>query len=316
MIRRPPRSTLSSSSAASDVYKRQVSTQSTGHSSWRMGWLEAMNPRLPRQAPPTTSAKPDLKLAYWYLAPQQVEAEWWLCILLSGVYGWMADWGVYAQGADTVRTERPWVDGLLLLALTGSYGLMIWHKLVRGGARYLLQPCHMVTLLAILSLVPWPGSQLCFSLTACLAYNPLLALLFPETGSYRSLLEVWNYWVEHLLILSMPFIRSTCSAGCLIQIVGGVLQRASRESPWSETHHVSAEAGGHGCHGVALYASDSGFDQDWVEHQHGACATQNHAGLGTGIPSVHVVAVLLVYCTRASSRTQQYLREKACSVCR
>eukprot|EP00658_Telonema_sp_P-2_P003081 TRINITY_DN11132_c0_g1_i4.p1 TRINITY_DN11132_c0_g1~~TRINITY_DN11132_c0_g1_i4.p1 ORF type:complete len:244 (-),score=90.55 TRINITY_DN11132_c0_g1_i4:269-1000(-) len=32
MIRRPPRSTLSSSSAASDVYKRQVSTQSTGGS--------------------------------------------------------------------------------------------------------------------------------------------------------------------------------------------------------------------------------------------------------------------------------------------
>eukprot|EP00656_Telonema_subtile_P016024 TRINITY_DN1843_c0_g1_i1.p1 TRINITY_DN1843_c0_g1~~TRINITY_DN1843_c0_g1_i1.p1 ORF type:complete len:277 (-),score=66.11 TRINITY_DN1843_c0_g1_i1:105-935(-) len=31
MIRRPPRSTLSSSSAASDVYKRQVSTQSTGN---------------------------------------------------------------------------------------------------------------------------------------------------------------------------------------------------------------------------------------------------------------------------------------------
>eukprot|EP00656_Telonema_subtile_P011003 TRINITY_DN1538_c0_g1_i1.p1 TRINITY_DN1538_c0_g1~~TRINITY_DN1538_c0_g1_i1.p1 ORF type:complete len:574 (-),score=160.01 TRINITY_DN1538_c0_g1_i1:68-1789(-) len=31
MIRRPPRSTLSSSSAASDVYKRQVSTQSTGY---------------------------------------------------------------------------------------------------------------------------------------------------------------------------------------------------------------------------------------------------------------------------------------------
>eukprot|EP00656_Telonema_subtile_P008667 TRINITY_DN14046_c0_g1_i2.p1 TRINITY_DN14046_c0_g1~~TRINITY_DN14046_c0_g1_i2.p1 ORF type:complete len:281 (-),score=85.56 TRINITY_DN14046_c0_g1_i2:260-1102(-) len=30
-IRRPPRSTLSSSSAASDVYKRQVSTQSTGN---------------------------------------------------------------------------------------------------------------------------------------------------------------------------------------------------------------------------------------------------------------------------------------------
>eukprot|EP00656_Telonema_subtile_P004836 TRINITY_DN1220_c0_g1_i3.p1 TRINITY_DN1220_c0_g1~~TRINITY_DN1220_c0_g1_i3.p1 ORF type:complete len:149 (-),score=11.23 TRINITY_DN1220_c0_g1_i3:453-899(-) len=36
MIRRPPRSTLSSSSAASDVYKRQVSTQSTGDKHPRM----------------------------------------------------------------------------------------------------------------------------------------------------------------------------------------------------------------------------------------------------------------------------------------
>eukprot|EP00658_Telonema_sp_P-2_P025391 TRINITY_DN20223_c0_g1_i2.p1 TRINITY_DN20223_c0_g1~~TRINITY_DN20223_c0_g1_i2.p1 ORF type:complete len:223 (+),score=52.69 TRINITY_DN20223_c0_g1_i2:132-800(+) len=40
MIRRPPRSTLSSSSAASDVYKRQVSTQSTGIFGWMaMRWL-------------------------------------------------------------------------------------------------------------------------------------------------------------------------------------------------------------------------------------------------------------------------------------
>eukprot|EP00658_Telonema_sp_P-2_P063279 TRINITY_DN52000_c0_g1_i1.p1 TRINITY_DN52000_c0_g1~~TRINITY_DN52000_c0_g1_i1.p1 ORF type:complete len:106 (-),score=0.69 TRINITY_DN52000_c0_g1_i1:105-422(-) len=42
MIRRPPRSTLSSSSAASDVYKRQVSTQSTGDSNIspsRVGYL-------------------------------------------------------------------------------------------------------------------------------------------------------------------------------------------------------------------------------------------------------------------------------------
>eukprot|EP00656_Telonema_subtile_P001775 TRINITY_DN1076_c0_g2_i1.p2 TRINITY_DN1076_c0_g2~~TRINITY_DN1076_c0_g2_i1.p2 ORF type:complete len:122 (-),score=30.10 TRINITY_DN1076_c0_g2_i1:439-804(-) len=36
MIRRPPRSTLSSSSAASDVYKRQVSTQSTGNRAQKM----------------------------------------------------------------------------------------------------------------------------------------------------------------------------------------------------------------------------------------------------------------------------------------
>eukprot|EP00658_Telonema_sp_P-2_P075214 TRINITY_DN6468_c0_g1_i1.p1 TRINITY_DN6468_c0_g1~~TRINITY_DN6468_c0_g1_i1.p1 ORF type:complete len:182 (+),score=45.19 TRINITY_DN6468_c0_g1_i1:147-692(+) len=42
MIRRPPRSTLSSSSAASDVYKRQVSTQSTG-----VGAMTIMEPLQP-----------------------------------------------------------------------------------------------------------------------------------------------------------------------------------------------------------------------------------------------------------------------------
>eukprot|EP00658_Telonema_sp_P-2_P016529 TRINITY_DN1641_c0_g1_i7.p1 TRINITY_DN1641_c0_g1~~TRINITY_DN1641_c0_g1_i7.p1 ORF type:complete len:432 (-),score=74.73 TRINITY_DN1641_c0_g1_i7:167-1462(-) len=45
MIRRPPRSTLSSSSAASDVYKRQVSTQSTGTLSRNMPLA-----RLPRRS--------------------------------------------------------------------------------------------------------------------------------------------------------------------------------------------------------------------------------------------------------------------------
>eukprot|EP00828_Plagiopyla_frontata_P046466 TRINITY_DN825_c0_g1_i3.p1 TRINITY_DN825_c0_g1~~TRINITY_DN825_c0_g1_i3.p1 ORF type:complete len:361 (+),score=52.05 TRINITY_DN825_c0_g1_i3:71-1153(+) len=44
MIRRPPRSTLSSSSAASDVYKRQVSTQST----WEKQTIKIKNKNLTR----------------------------------------------------------------------------------------------------------------------------------------------------------------------------------------------------------------------------------------------------------------------------
>eukprot|EP00658_Telonema_sp_P-2_P010692 TRINITY_DN14040_c0_g1_i1.p1 TRINITY_DN14040_c0_g1~~TRINITY_DN14040_c0_g1_i1.p1 ORF type:complete len:543 (+),score=146.65 TRINITY_DN14040_c0_g1_i1:83-1711(+) len=43
MIRRPPRSTLSSSSAASDVYKRQVSTQSTGNRHPSMATIAVVN---------------------------------------------------------------------------------------------------------------------------------------------------------------------------------------------------------------------------------------------------------------------------------
>eukprot|EP00658_Telonema_sp_P-2_P028255 TRINITY_DN21684_c0_g1_i4.p1 TRINITY_DN21684_c0_g1~~TRINITY_DN21684_c0_g1_i4.p1 ORF type:complete len:173 (+),score=45.99 TRINITY_DN21684_c0_g1_i4:138-656(+) len=48
MIRRPPRSTLSSSSAASDVYKRQVSTQSTGGINAEYGGSCIRMSRIPR----------------------------------------------------------------------------------------------------------------------------------------------------------------------------------------------------------------------------------------------------------------------------
>eukprot|EP00656_Telonema_subtile_P022288 TRINITY_DN233_c0_g1_i18.p1 TRINITY_DN233_c0_g1~~TRINITY_DN233_c0_g1_i18.p1 ORF type:complete len:137 (+),score=1.37 TRINITY_DN233_c0_g1_i18:90-500(+) len=52
MIRRPPRSTLSSSSAASDVYKRQVSTQSTGRlgPKWRKLLKIAHGQRCPKSS--------------------------------------------------------------------------------------------------------------------------------------------------------------------------------------------------------------------------------------------------------------------------
>eukprot|EP00656_Telonema_subtile_P024710 TRINITY_DN26886_c0_g1_i1.p1 TRINITY_DN26886_c0_g1~~TRINITY_DN26886_c0_g1_i1.p1 ORF type:complete len:462 (+),score=54.99 TRINITY_DN26886_c0_g1_i1:92-1477(+) len=54
MIRRPPRSTLSSSSAASDVYKRQVSTQSTGASDRQMAPHESISDNLPLVQEPQT----------------------------------------------------------------------------------------------------------------------------------------------------------------------------------------------------------------------------------------------------------------------
>eukprot|EP00656_Telonema_subtile_P043810 TRINITY_DN50113_c0_g1_i1.p1 TRINITY_DN50113_c0_g1~~TRINITY_DN50113_c0_g1_i1.p1 ORF type:complete len:218 (+),score=51.01 TRINITY_DN50113_c0_g1_i1:63-716(+) len=47
MIRRPPRSPLSSSSAASDVYKRQVSTQSTGATWFEMAQQLSAYNRVP-----------------------------------------------------------------------------------------------------------------------------------------------------------------------------------------------------------------------------------------------------------------------------
>eukprot|EP00658_Telonema_sp_P-2_P028293 TRINITY_DN216_c0_g1_i3.p2 TRINITY_DN216_c0_g1~~TRINITY_DN216_c0_g1_i3.p2 ORF type:complete len:106 (+),score=21.46 TRINITY_DN216_c0_g1_i3:84-401(+) len=64
MIRRPPRSPLSSSSAASDVYKRQVSTQSTGVvGSWKMAISAAAAAGLVRENRMISSTEERVRMA-------------------------------------------------------------------------------------------------------------------------------------------------------------------------------------------------------------------------------------------------------------
>eukprot|EP00658_Telonema_sp_P-2_P006003 TRINITY_DN1227_c0_g1_i1.p1 TRINITY_DN1227_c0_g1~~TRINITY_DN1227_c0_g1_i1.p1 ORF type:complete len:251 (-),score=43.75 TRINITY_DN1227_c0_g1_i1:207-959(-) len=76
MIRRPPRSTLSSSSAASDVYKRQVSTQSTGQLACKMA--ESGN-LAPSTGPSYGSEEPEAKTPY----PNQATSFFTLFFRLS-----------------------------------------------------------------------------------------------------------------------------------------------------------------------------------------------------------------------------------------
>eukprot|EP00656_Telonema_subtile_P033597 TRINITY_DN3733_c0_g2_i2.p1 TRINITY_DN3733_c0_g2~~TRINITY_DN3733_c0_g2_i2.p1 ORF type:complete len:673 (-),score=199.77 TRINITY_DN3733_c0_g2_i2:508-2526(-) len=85
MIRRPPRSTLSSSSAASDVYKRQVSTQSTGvwqpTSTARQSYagMEAQGASAERDERPYQALE-DITLyetaSYFYLVGRQASGNW------------------------------------------------------------------------------------------------------------------------------------------------------------------------------------------------------------------------------------------------
>ena len=49
MIRRPPRSTLDRSSAASDVYKRQVNTVPNVTGGYVVGTYNVINPELPAE---------------------------------------------------------------------------------------------------------------------------------------------------------------------------------------------------------------------------------------------------------------------------
>eukprot|EP00656_Telonema_subtile_P054373 TRINITY_DN8118_c0_g2_i5.p1 TRINITY_DN8118_c0_g2~~TRINITY_DN8118_c0_g2_i5.p1 ORF type:complete len:698 (+),score=170.33 TRINITY_DN8118_c0_g2_i5:91-2184(+) len=120
MIRRPPRSTLSSSSAASDVYKRQVSTQSTGTFQCRttahcvrrssadhitMGLLSALLPSEVFYGHRTTIIYSAL---LWYLIWWSLSSYTWTTVLVivllwAGGYLNRAEKDMLAQDLEVMR---------------------------------------------------------------------------------------------------------------------------------------------------------------------------------------------------------------------
>lgn len=161
-------------------------------------WMQALNPGLFHKP----ERPNDLKQAYWFLAPDQVAVEFWIALGLCACYLIFSP-----TPQPRTKSERSGPDCAILLVLCASYGLLLYHKIARHACLYMLQPCHMVSLITVLSLLDNEWSGVCFNLSACLTYNPLLALLFPETSSYKSQWEVRNYWLEHVVILLAPFLR-------------------------------------------------------------------------------------------------------------
>eukprot|EP00656_Telonema_subtile_P022125 TRINITY_DN231_c0_g1_i7.p1 TRINITY_DN231_c0_g1~~TRINITY_DN231_c0_g1_i7.p1 ORF type:complete len:206 (+),score=4.19 TRINITY_DN231_c0_g1_i7:52-669(+) len=135
MIRRPPRSTLSSSSAASDVYKRQVSTQSTGAndpdmtppiafgrgSAYHKESLTALSPRDMRPVRQPT-VRPRLKLSklgrfrQHPRFPQEYRPELPFPRLLSTVQCSLPS----RRGADpySVRSHATWTPRVEMLSMS------------------------------------------------------------------------------------------------------------------------------------------------------------------------------------------------------
>eukprot|EP00658_Telonema_sp_P-2_P084841 TRINITY_DN9531_c0_g1_i1.p1 TRINITY_DN9531_c0_g1~~TRINITY_DN9531_c0_g1_i1.p1 ORF type:complete len:427 (+),score=99.12 TRINITY_DN9531_c0_g1_i1:127-1407(+) len=145
MIRRPPRSTLSSSSAASDVYKRQVSTQSTGEVDCQMDGVEENSS--PLHAIPLTTAAVAVSCAiftayanllsssdlnqYALCAGPVIHGEVWRLItsvlahsgpmhLVMNLFSFVA----IASHLESVAGSL-WFGGILLLLTATSHGMYI-----------------------------------------------------------------------------------------------------------------------------------------------------------------------------------------------
>ncbi|XP_073941742.1 transmembrane protein 164 [Choristoneura fumiferana] len=96
---------------------------------------------------------------------------------------------------------------LLLILLALLWGMEIGFKFASRTVIYLLNPCHVTTLMQIYLLAAPPSRTVTavFRIHLNLLNGPLLAFLFPETASRQIPAEAALYWIQHGMMFIIPY---------------------------------------------------------------------------------------------------------------
>ncbi|KAL0274060.1 UNVERIFIED_CONTAM: hypothetical protein PYX00_006581 [Menopon gallinae] len=95
---------------------------------------------------------------------------------------------------------------LLLVIFSVAFGVEIGFKFASKTVIYLLNPCHVMTLVQLYLLAATPSNTVTsmFRIHLNLLNGPILAFLFPETDNRRLPFEKWIYWIQHSLLIIVP----------------------------------------------------------------------------------------------------------------
>ncbi|XP_066600475.1 transmembrane protein 164 isoform X2 [Prorops nasuta] len=96
---------------------------------------------------------------------------------------------------------------ILLLIMSMVFGMEIGFKFTSRTMIYLLNPCHITTAMQLYLLVaePSPMVTAIFRIQLNLMNGPVLAYLFPETESRKILADKSMYYIQHGLMLIIPY---------------------------------------------------------------------------------------------------------------
>jgi len=113
-----------------------------------------------------------------------------------------------ATEPSKVSSKNSIVRTVLLISLVFTFGLEVGFKLASKTMVWIVNPCHLITLLQIvlLSLPPGKASQ---HLLRCLGNStngPIVALLFPLVHTRFFYFERHTYFLQHWLIVLIPWL--------------------------------------------------------------------------------------------------------------
>lgn len=95
---------------------------------------------------------------------------------------------------------------ILLISMTFLLGLEMGFKLCTRSAIYILNPCHITSMIQVYLLAAKPSkwTTTLFRIHIHYMNGPLLAFLFPEHDSRKITFELPTYYVQHGLMFIIP----------------------------------------------------------------------------------------------------------------
>lgn len=138
------------------------------------------------------------------------------------------------------RQGRPSVlRRLVLVVYALLWGIEIGFKLASRSFIYILNPCHMVTLIQIILLTFSSNyyTRGLYRLHAGMLNGGTLAIYFPVTATRLFPFEVELYYIQHILILTVPIFLLTSHGGYSLEPVGSFRWTISSIAAFRIYHH-------------------------------------------------------------------------------
>lgn len=125
-----------------------------------------------------------------------------MLILLKYALGKIPKLQINYKGLDKVYAGKQ----ALLIMMSALLGLEMGYKLCTRTAIYILNPCHITSMIQVYLLAAKPSTWTTSIFRVHLNYlnGPLLAFLFPEHDSRKITFELPTYYVQHGLMFVIP----------------------------------------------------------------------------------------------------------------